>query len=565
MSALPLPWYEAPERAGLRIWHGFATARVMVALAVLLLQGLAYLLGQDFRASFLALCITYLAATVFVRIAMRPHADEAPLGRLWLPTIGADLIAFSAMQLLQPGGMNYSPLLGLPVLMAAVLGSRRTALATTSAVALLLLAQACIGWLASGTPQAASFAQAGLTGIGYFLVTFLVHPVATRLTREEELARESQQQALVQAEVNELVIASLTDGVLVIDDRADVRAANPAARALLGQADTVQPPFSLGSSPVWQPLAELARRTFAEGTRDAAGEALSADVALQHEGSGPRRLRLRTRLTPPRDGSAAQLCVMFMEDQRESEARVRTEKLAAMGRMSAAVAHEIRNPLAAIVQANQLLDEELEDLSHKRLAQMVRQNAQRLARIAEEVLDVSRAQQQFHFEAATIELDETAAAICIDWHVHAGKGCGLQFVPGAARLSVEFDADHLRRILINLLDNALRYISPNEDALQVRSWTAGKQVLLEVWSDGPPLEPTVAERLFEPFFSSESRSSGLGLYICRELCDRHGAAIGYRRFDRPTGRGVLPGNAFTVAFRPAATASATLPFDTIAP
>ena len=562
MSSLPPPWYEPPERAGMRIWNGFATARVMVALAVLLLQGLVYLLGQEFHGTFLALCLTYLAATIFVRLALRPDADEAPLGRLWLPTIGADLIAFSAMQLLQPGGMNYSPLLGLPVLMAAVLGSRRTALATTSAVALLLLAEACLAWLDSSMLHASQFAQAGLTGIGYFLVTFLVHPVAARLAREEELARDSQQSALVQTEVNELVIASLTEGILVIDDMANVRAANPAATNLLDQTVKVQPPFSLGGSPAWQPLAELARRTFAQGDT---GEALSADVALQYEGSGPRRLRLRTRLTPPRDGSATQLCVMFMEDQRESEARLRTEKLAAMGRMSAAVAHEIRNPLAAIVHANQLLDEELEDVSHKRLAQMVRQNAQRLARIAEEVLDVSRAQQQFHFDAATLELDETAGAICIDWHVHAGKGCGLQFIPGAARLAVEFDADHLRRILINLLDNALRYITSHEDALQVRTWTAGNQVLMEVWSDGPPLEPTVAERLFEPFFSSESRSSGLGLYICRELCDRHGAAIGYRRFDRPTSRGVLPGNAFTVAFRPAATVSATLPFDTIAP
>ncbi|WPB56159.1 sensor histidine kinase [Xylophilus sp. GOD-11R] len=561
MTDAALPWYESPEPAGIRIWNGFANARVLVAVAVLALQGLVHLMGQELHATFLALCMAYLAAAVFVRFAMRPAPNEPPLGRLWLPTVGADLIAFSSMQILQPGGMNYTPLLGLPVLMAAVLGSRRTALATTAAVALLLLTEVTVTGLRSYGPIASQFAQAGLTGIGYFLVTFLVHPVAARLAREEELAREGQQSALVQAQVNELVIASLGDGVLVIDDQDNVRAANPAARALLDQAVKVPLPFSLAGSPAWYPLVELARRTFVQGSEDGA---LTADVALQYEHLGPRRLHLRARLTD-RDGGATRLCVMFLEDQRENEAKLRTEKLAAMGRMSAAVAHEIRNPLAAIVQANQLLDEELEDPSHKRLAQMVRQNAQRLARITEEVLDVSRAQQQFHFDAATIELDETAGAVCVDWHVHAGRGCGLQFIPGAPRLTVEFDSDHLRRILVNLLDNALRYITPNDDALQVRTWTSGNQTLMEVWSDGPPLEPTVAERLFEPFFSSESRSSGLGLYICRELCERHGAAIGYRRIERRTGRGLLQGNAFTLAFRPAATAPPPLPFDTIAP
>lgn len=562
MTDQALPWYEPPEGAGLRIWNGFATARVMVAMAVLLLQGLVYLMGQDLHKTFIGLCGTYMVATLFVRITLRPRLHAPLLGRLWLPTIGVDLIAFSAMQTLQPGGMNYTPLLGLPVLMAAVLGSRRTALGTAAAVTLLLLAEPCFAWLQGHGPVPAQFAQAGLTGTGYFIVAFLVHPVAARLAREEQLARKGQQAAVVQAQVNELIIASLSDGVLVVDDQDNVRAANPAARALLDQVVKVQLPFSLAGTPGWYPLLEMARRTFAQGGSE---DALSGDLALQHEGGGPRRLRVKTRLTTPWYTRAERLCVMFLEDQRETEARLRTEKLAAMGRMSAAVAHEIRNPLAAIVQANQLLDEDLTDPGQKRLAAMVRQNAQRLARIAEEVLDVSRAQQQFHFDASTLALDEQVGAVCVDWHVHAGRGCGLQFVPGAPHLSVEFDSDHLRRVLVNLLDNALRYISSQEDALQVRTWSSGKQALMEVWSDGPPLEPTVAERLFEPFFSSESRSSGLGLFICRELCERHGAAIGYRRVARPTGRGPMQGNAFTLAFRQPSAPPPTMPFDTIAP
>ena len=116
---------------------------------------------------------------------------------------------------------------------------------------------------------------------------------------------------------------------------------------------------------------------------------------------------------------------------------------------------------------------------------------------------------------------------------------------------VIFEPEHLRRILVNLLDNAHRYSSGNRAAIvvctQINS-TANAQLI--VWSDGPVLEPTVQKHLFEPFFSSESRSSGLGLYICRELCEQHGAILGYARKFAPTGRmDAAQGNSFMVLFQ----------------
>ena len=546
MRTLGLRATDAAAGPFVRIWDGFATARVMVGMSVLLFQGLLQALGQAPQPIFLVLCIAYFAATLVVRMMPRPAQGGAALEGMWWPTIGTDLVAFSAMQALQSGGMNYTPLLALPVLMTSVLGTRTGALGTAAGVTLLLLADALWSWYAvpGGTPS--QLLQAGLTGIGYFVVAFLVQPLATRLAREEELGRLSQRAAAVQAQVNELVIDAMTDGLLVVDAAGEVHAANPAARVMLDAAAPATPgQFSLRHRGGWLPLAELAQLTFSEGGLQ------ESDVTLQHEGIGPRRLQVRTRLTPVDRRLDASLCVMFLQDLRESEARLRTEKLAAMGRMSAAVAHEIRNPLAAIVQANQLLDEDLSEPGHRQLSAMVRQNAQRLVRIAEEVLDVSRAQRRFDFDTspATV-LDETVGTICLDWHVHAGRSCGLQLILGCSGMSVHFDDEHLRRILVNLLDNALRYISAHDDALQVRTGTGlDGQSWIEVWSDGPPLEPSVEQRLFEPFFSSESRSSGLGLYICRELCERHGAVMVYRRGQRPTGRGMLAGNAFTVAFR----------------
>jgi two-component system sensor histidine kinase PilS (NtrC family) len=242
------------------------------------------------------------------------------------------------------------------------------------------------------------------------------------------------------------------------------------------------------------------------------------------------------------------------------EARLRTEKLAAMGRMSTAVAHEIRNPLAAISQANQLLDEELHEPAQRQLSALVRQNAQRLSQIVEEILDVARVQ---HHSAqqpgqARPELDPAVRACCADWTQQNQSGGRLQLSLSAPRQHIAFDPDHLRRLLVNLLDNALRYASQAPDAIQVATTFEGAPVLT-VWSDGAALEPAVERHLFEPFFSSESRSSGLGLYICRELCERHGARIGYRRGPSPSGHG-REGNAFFVAFRAASSMAAAPAF-----
>ncbi len=555
------PTVDAPF---LRLWRGFLTGRVMVALALLMLQGVAQAINQAPAPAVLAVCVAYLGAAVLLRILAR-HALPSPgAGAQWLPSIGVDLAAICALQLLQAGAMNFTPLFGLPILMAAVLGTLTLALGTTAAVTLLLLGWAW--WQGSGVTgdDAPRYLQSALTGTGYFIVSYLVHQLASRLAREQEVAQQSRVAARVQTQVSALVIQNLTDGVLVVDENDTVRTANPAGLQLLGGATAPALPFTLAAESPWSPLIILARRTFRQE------QPQTADVDLLHPGQSPTGLHVRTWLTSTREAAreaqTERLCVMFLHDLREMEARLRTEKLAAMGRMSAAVAHEIRNPLAAIVQANALLEEDLHDPAQKRLAHMVQQNADRLARIAEEVLDIARVQHQIsHAPASTLPLDEAVAQIWSDWQAQDPARRRAVVALGAGAAQVEFDAEHLRRVLVNLLDNALRYMGPEPDSLAVATRTAPSgQVSLQVWSDGAPMDKSVERHLFEPFFSSESRSSGLGLYICRELCQRHGASISYQRLNRGTARGEIGGNAFTVGFRRTTrpSESATL-FDTI--
>jgi two-component system, NtrC family, sensor histidine kinase PilS len=536
-----------------RLWRGFMAARILVAGVLLLL--LLYLrgMGQPAHSVALVVCIAYLALTVWVRVLGRPTLPGARFDPQWLITIGLDVLVFALLLYLQVGSINFAPLFALPVLLAAVLGPLLLALGTAATVILVLLLDA-LQYTFLGSPDAASrYIQASITGIGLFVVAYLANQLATRLVRQERAARGSEMAARAQIQVNQLVIDNLSDGILMIDANGVVHAANPSARDMLGatQEQGVQvakPPFVLAARPAWQGLADIAVHSFLEQ------KGIERDVEVSHGQSGISQLHVKTYLSIVPDAPAqGSLCVMFMEDLREMEARIRTEKLAAMGRMSAAVAHEIRNPLSAISQANELLAEGMESPQQMKLVRMVAQNVRRLNRVVEDVLDVSRAQSRIEQTAALHDPSRFIQSVCDDW-VEQNKAQNI-LIAGidAAQIAIEFEADHLRRVLVNLLDNALRHASKQPGAIQI-SFSAGGHLgvwQLSVWSDGAPIEQGVQRHLFEPFFSSQSRSSGLGLYICRELCIRHGATISYQRSARPQAGqgGQREGNDFLVQLR----------------
>lgn len=545
-AATPIAAEQEPSTGFTRLWTAFMSARVLVALALLGLHIGLHLLGRPVTVWVLGCCTAFVVVTAAARLALRPRGPGRAFDAQWLPTVGLDLLFFATLQWQGNLGINYTPLLALPVVMAAILGSRALALGTAALTALMLLGYAAWTVSASAWANTADMAQAGLTGAGLLMLALLTNQLASRLVREEAVARRSRIEAQVQSLVNNMVIEALPDGVLVVDSTHLVRAANPAARLMLGSDQEVTPHlFSLHDNPAWLQLMHIAQLTFADTPVDA------AEVILHHEDRMPSRLQVRTQRTPPIGDSGVSLCVMFLQDLREMEARLRTEKLASMGRMSAAVAHEIRNPLAAISQANALLEEDLESPLQRRLTDMVRQNAERLQHIVEDVLNVARVQGPGDaLETHALALDEEADTFCGEWAQQHAAGARLRVELNAPEVQVQFARDHLRRILVNLLDNAARYASAHEGAIQVATHAVRHgPVMLMVWSDGAAMEPAVRRHLFEPFFSSESRSSGLGLFICRELCERHGATIAYERTAREQAGRIVEGNEFFVSFR----------------
>jgi two-component system, NtrC family, sensor histidine kinase PilS len=510
-----------------RLYRAFIAARAALGVALIAAQLIASVVATPPARSTLMLSASYAAAAIALWLLpqLRRGASARSLARIssphWWSAIGIDLILFGVLHALDPSGVNYGALFVLPVLMAAVLSTRLLALATAAMATLALLGAA--GWsLLLGVDVGLKTTQAGLVGSGLFAVSLLAGELSARLAREEKAARGSLALARQQELLNRLVIDEMQEGVLVVDRRGRVRAMNPAARVLLGAADG-ELSWQLRGRSDWRPLAQALEQAYAGG---GAGAEIDALLPL---GSGvSRSLRLRLRFTRQREGSE-ELCVLFVEDNRELLARTRQEKLAAMGRVSAGIAHEIRNPLAAIAQANALIAEDVAGMRAEELTRMVASNVQRLKRLVDDVTEVAPGVRP---DTQVLDASAIVQQTCEEWARVNGVAPGansrfrLRLAPGLKAL---FDAEHLRRVLVNLLDNAHRHAETGPGAIHVTLDRDADMLDLVVRSAGAPVPPEIERHLFEPFFSTRSRGSGLGLYICRELCERHGARIDYRR------------------------------------
>ncbi len=542
-----------------------AAARAAVGVGLVIALGATSQIGGGAAPLAAFVSIAYAAQAILMWLLPRfrlngRHDDEGPgaakivaLSRTrgyWVATIGVDLVAFSVLHLIAtPVGFNFAALLVLPVLMAGVLMPRLLALACAAAAGLVLLFGA---WRVSGDEAELTLrlAQSGLAGMGFFAIMLLAGELAARLAREEQSARGSLNLARQQAQLNRLVIKEIVDGVMVVDRSLRVRVANPAARALLvGKGVAPHAPFGLDERKAWLPLADAVKQSFDAGRWPPAGR----ELELVFEGGATRTLRMRVRFTravnsvdsAPTDEAYG---VLLLEDVRTALARTRQEKLAAMGRVSAGIAHEIRNPLAAISQANALLLEGTLEETQRRLARIVADNVQRLKRLVDDVMELAPGDAAA--DPAPLDATASVGAAAAEWAQTAqlplAASSRLRVELPNQALGIVFDAEHLRRVLVNLLDNALRHASQAPGAIFVRlSARDESTALLQVVSDGAPIPAEIERHLFEPFFSTRSRGSGLGLYICRELCERYGASIEFR----PGSSESTPGNEFAVVLR----------------
>jgi len=363
------------------------------------------------------------------------------------------------------------------------------------------------------------FVQTGLLSVGYFATAWLAHTLARYTQASEQLAAQREVDLANMAQVNQLVIQDMKDGVLVVDEVGGIRQINRRAVEILG--------------PLPKANRELALRDYAPALADRLLRWRDDPGA----GFDPMRTVLTHRLMGARfvpvGKSRGVGVVVFLEDLTRIQAEAQQMKLAAMGRLTANIAHEIRNPLSAINHAAELLLEEPEiSDTQRRLLQIVHDNTQRLDRMVQDVLKLNRR------DRAHRETFQITAFL----RTFVAQFCQIEKVPEdiidlkiEVEAAVNFDRSHLNQIMWNLCRNALRYSQRKSGSIRisVRAGDPGNGVELAVADDGPGVPEAIRPHLFEPFFTTAASGTGLGLYIAREICDANNASLEY--VEQPVG------------------------------
>ena len=378
-----------------------------------------------------------------------------------------------------------------------------------------------------------NYPAAGLLGAIIFAVTLGVRPLARRIQMSEALARQRGVDLKNLSELNEYIVQHLRESIVVIDSDDRIRLSNGSAARLLGASGSISGRQLADTS---KPLAEYVKRWRGDKTLSSHPE-----ITVVTDGNSAR---ITAHLAPlgkneQRDGPA----LVFLEDASLMNERVQQSKLASLGRLSASIAHEIRNPVGAMSHAAQLLGESAGlTADDKRLTEIIQTHSSRVSHIIDNVLQLSRREssrpERFVLKPWLLDF---AQEFTHTLELQEGE---MTVVDIPDDIKVRMDPSHLRQVLWNICDNAVKYASETGGILVELHGGPNDgpgRPFLEIRDHGLGVNPASAEKIFEPFFTERSGGTGLGLYISRELCELNHATLLY--LDRAGG-----GSIFRIVF-----------------
>jgi two-component system sensor histidine kinase PilS (NtrC family) len=422
--------------------------------------------------------------------------------------------------------------LGMLIAVSIALGSLglvgRTALLFAAIASLTVLTERIYSHI-SGAFANTAYMQAGMLGVSFFALALLAHRLGTRAAESEQLATQRGSDLANLAQLNDFVIQQMRAGILVIDDVETIQVMNEAAWVLLGM------PVAMRHYPLEEcapPLAHQYRAWLKNPARK------RPDFRAT---SGGRDLRATFT---PMGGTDSPSTLIVLEDTAQLTAQAQQLKLASLGRLTAGIAHEIRNPLGAISHASQLLDESAQlPAADKRMIQIIQHNSNRVNEVVESILKLSR-QDNPHAKPLDLApwLDEQIADIR---KTHGLGAAQIQKQTDPEDTRVVADPGQLRQVIDVLCDNAVRHFDRAPELLNIRL-VGGITVesggpFLELRDNGPGIPRKAEDNLFEPFFTTRNEGTGLGLYIARQLCEANNIRLEYLR--QPTG-----GSCFRLSF-----------------
>jgi len=518
-------------------WRVLITLNVFRLLVAATLLGLfftggdPYIFGDQYPRLFATTATIYLLFAIVFSSALRQRWARASAQAVAL--ILVDIVA--VVVLIHTSGGIGSGLGGLlivfvgagslvlPMQFPAILG----AIATFAILGEQVFAQF------TGTTEAANYPAAGLLSAIIFSMALAAQPLSRRIQESEALARQRGVDLKNLSELNEYIVQHLRESIVVVDSDNQIRLNNGSAARLLGveQLDRSRP-----LSDASEPLSDYLRRWRTD-------QALSShpEFTLITEGTNAR---ITAHLAPlGKGGDRSGPILIFLEDASILNSRVQQSKLASLGRLSASIAHEIRNPVGAMSHAAQLLGEahNLGD-DDKRLTDIIQTHSSRVSHIIDNVLQLSRRESGKPERLALKPwVEEFGREFTRTLELQEGE-LSIEDIPD--ELEVRMDRSHLRQVLWNLCDNAVKYASETGGILvELHAGRLENQgrPYLEVQDHGLGVDAATAEQIFEPFFTARSGGTGLGLYISRELCELNRSTLLY--LDRSGG-----GSIFRIVF-----------------
>jgi two-component system, NtrC family, sensor histidine kinase PilS len=506
--------------------------RLLIAVVLLVLffaGGEPHLFGDRFPALFTATTSAYLVFAVFFGIAIKKR---------WavfnLQAVVHLLFDIAAVSLLMHTSGGISSGLGGLLIVFVGAGS----LVLPAQLPMILAAIATFAILGeeifnqfSGFDS--NYPAAGLLSAIIFTMALAARPLANRIQMSEALARQRGVDLKNLSELNEYIVQHLRESIVVIDAGDRIRLSNESAARLLGATAAVSgQPLSEMSAP----LADYIRRW-----RDDRDLSSHPEITMM---TGGESARITAHLAPLGEGGERNgPALVFLEDASLMNARVQQSKLASLGRLSASIAHEIRNPVGAMSHAAQLLAESVGLTSDdKRLTEIIQTHSSRVSHIIDNVLQLSRRESSRPERLDLMPwISDFAQEFTRTLELQEGE-LSVADVPDG--INVRMDPSHLRQVLWNLCDNAVKYASETGGIL-VELHGGPKsgpgRPYLEVRDHGLGVDAASAEKIFEPFFTDRLGGTGLGLYISRELCELNRATLLY--LDRPGG-----GSIFRIVF-----------------
>ena len=403
-------------------------------------------------------------------------------------------------------------LLLLPLAANSILSFGRSSIFYAAAITLILFADQSYLKLTFDIPS--SYPQAGLLGGILFLTALLTIYLVNKTEESVEIASQREIDLANMEQLTQFIMQRMQTAIIVVDYLGNIKLVNDTAVNLLKLKGTLEKQTNLYEYSL--DLGELFQswRT--------APEAQTHSLLLEN---GSTDLNIKFAALGNKTNSGT---VIFIEDNAELTQQAQQLKLASLGRLTASIAHELRNPLAAIRHAGELLSESptLEE-TDKRLTEIIDKQSVRVNDIIGTVLDLSRRQQA---EQESISLYQWIQEFLNEYIQLPQERFYLKFE--SEDLEVLFDRQHLHQIFNNLIQNALRHTIEHNHHFRPVVITVGvdamnKNTYLQVMNYGSSIPKEDLPQLFEPFFTTEATGTGLGLYISREMAVCNSAKLEY--------------------------------------